>query len=194
MLCPVFCAFRMKELKRLWSCCYDLFVTNSIELIRKVVVVWPGKKFHIFHGTKRFITVRLEVFVHLWFRDMIYSSYCSICHAIHIHLLCYEIPVIFWTGLNAALNDPETVCAAHACHQMAVLVLWLEKTRLKISNIPKFLVKPVKWVDILGNNSKNIAIVDPLGSYLGGPGLKYQPEHQLFSARCFVDFQSCSIK
>ncbi|KDR16213.1 huntingtin [Zootermopsis nevadensis] len=55
-----------------------------------------------------------------------------------------QLPSLTASGLNAALNDPETVCAAHACHQMAVLVLWLEKTRLKISNIPKFLVKPVK--------------------------------------------------
>jgi hypothetical protein len=57
---------------------------------------------------------------------------------------CYHIPVLFLLGLSAALNDPDTVCAAHACHQMAVLVLWLEKTRLKMNNIPKFLAKPVK--------------------------------------------------
>jgi hypothetical protein len=51
--------------------------------------------------------------------------------------------VLFCSGLNAALNGPDTICVAHACHQMAVLVLWLEKTRLKMNNIPKFLAKPV---------------------------------------------------
>lgn len=61
-------------------------------------------------------------------------------------LKCHEICFLFWSGFNAVLNDPDTMCVAHACHHMAVLVLWLEKTRLKMNDIPKFLAKPIKWV------------------------------------------------
>jgi hypothetical protein len=75
---------------------------------------------------------------------MVYHNYFSNCHAVHEVSSCSFMKFLLLTGLNAALNDPETVCAAHACQQMAILVLWLEKTRLKINNIPKFLVKPVK--------------------------------------------------
>ncbi|XP_069698723.1 huntingtin isoform X2 [Periplaneta americana] len=54
------------------------------------------------------------------------------------------LPSLAVSGLTAALSDPDTVCAAHACQQMAVLVLWLEKTRLRMHGIPKFLAKPTK--------------------------------------------------
>lgn len=59
-----------------------------------------------------------------------------------------SLPALTASGLSAALNDPETVCAAHACHQLAVLVLWLEKTRQKMNNIPKFLANPVKSLTV----------------------------------------------
>ncbi|KAK7793413.1 hypothetical protein R5R35_014313 [Gryllus longicercus] len=47
-------------------------------------------------------------------------------------------------GLKRAMEDPETVCSAHACHQMAILVLWLEKTQNKGHNIPAFLASTMK--------------------------------------------------
>ncbi|XP_066998979.2 huntingtin [Anabrus simplex] len=54
------------------------------------------------------------------------------------------LPTLPAAGLHSALNDPDTVCGAHACHQMAVLVLWLEKTSLQMNRIPKFLASSIK--------------------------------------------------
>ncbi|KAJ9589854.1 hypothetical protein L9F63_017009 [Diploptera punctata] len=61
-----------------------------------------------------------------------------------VKLLLEPLPCLSETGLENALIDPDRMCAAHACYQMAALVMWLQKNMLKTCNAPKFLTKPIK--------------------------------------------------
>nr|CAD7394388.1 unnamed protein product [Timema cristinae] len=55
-----------------------------------------------------------------------------------------QLPSLSETGLSEAMNSPDTAGAALACHQMGTLVLWLERTELRMDNIPTFLATPIK--------------------------------------------------
>nr|CAD7441338.1 unnamed protein product [Timema bartmani] len=55
-----------------------------------------------------------------------------------------QLPTLSDTGLSQALDSPDTASAALACHQMGTLVLWLERTKLRMDNIPTFLAAPIK--------------------------------------------------
>nr|CAD7591330.1 unnamed protein product [Timema genevievae] len=55
-----------------------------------------------------------------------------------------QLPTLSDTGLSQALDSPDTASAALACYQMGTLVLWLERTKLRMDNIPTFLAAPIK--------------------------------------------------
>ncbi|XP_046383294.1 huntingtin isoform X2 [Ischnura elegans] len=52
------------------------------------------------------------------------------------------------SGLTSALEDPDTIVGAHPCLQIAALIHWLERTKVKMPNIPKFLATPLKCIVI----------------------------------------------
>ncbi|XP_071441491.1 huntingtin [Hetaerina americana] len=52
------------------------------------------------------------------------------------------------SGLAGALEDPEKITSAHPCLQIAALIHWLERTKVKMPNIPKFLATPLKCIVI----------------------------------------------
>ncbi|KAG8226330.1 hypothetical protein J437_LFUL009907, partial [Ladona fulva] len=47
------------------------------------------------------------------------------------------------SGLTSALEDNEKVAGAHSCIQVAALIHWIERNKLKPSTIPKFLATPL---------------------------------------------------
>lgn len=86
-------------------------------------------------------------------RDSHTSWLCSAVNSIYkliSHLLVGNepLPDIPKYGLITALENSETVCAGHACHQLSVLVSWLEKIQNSIVNIPRFLLNSIKSIII----------------------------------------------
>lgn len=56
--------------------------------------------------------------------------------------------LVFCVGLQAAFEDPDTVSVAHACHQMATLVAWLERSESRNAKMPPFIFYPVRYLSL----------------------------------------------
>ncbi|XP_063237175.1 huntingtin isoform X2 [Bacillus rossius redtenbacheri] len=73
------------------------------------------------------------------------ASACGAVTATVNFLLAGEkLPVMPPSGLCFSSENPDAVSAAYSCHQMATLVLWLEKTHSKMLGIPRFLAGSLK--------------------------------------------------
>lgn len=94
------------------------------------------------------------------------ASACSAISAIvHFATLGEPLPLISNDGLNEALSKPEALNIAHACHQISILVTWLEKHCFNrvCQNIPPFLSAPIKKLIV------QLSRTSPLNSYVLTP-------------------------
>lgn len=81
------------------------------------------------------------------------SWFCSAVNSIftfvrNIFFCGDNIPSVECPPLKQTLDNLETLSAGHACFQLAALILWIEKTQTKSTNIPEFFYDRVKSIII----------------------------------------------